>query len=341
MFAVRGPSPPPPSPSHTITIPSNASDPKYPSPWSDTMVDFAKNGHRLHGEEIVMPHYPEYDDNPSVSDNYHRHASSPQDGFVFRLQQLRHNNRECLAEFLGTLVLVLLVNGVSASQVLNVADKSWLTMTVGNGMAVMFGISICGHISGAHMNPAITLTLWLFGRFPRRKVPIYCIAQLLGAFLGSAVLYSIISPAISEFDGGVRQILGEKGSAGIFATYPPIYIGTGTAIASEVIGTALLCLLVHATAHPSNQPFNSIQGCIVAAGVMAILTSLGYTSGFALNPARDIGPRIFTALAGWGPDVFYAFDYYALIPTLAPFLGAILGGLLYLIFIDHEPVSNC
>ncbi|KAI7880568.1 aquaporin-like protein, partial [Lichtheimia hyalospora FSU 10163] len=244
-------------------------------------------------------------------------------------------HRELLAEFMGTMILVLLVNGVSAEQILDVANKSWFTGACGNGMAVLFAISVCGHISGAHLNPAITLIFWLFGAFPRRKVPVYIAVQMVGAFAGAATLYSIIQPAINQYDGGTRVVLGDHATASIFATYPPVYVGIPTSIASEVVGTALLALLVLTTSHPTNQPFTSIQGCIIAMGVTSIITSIGYTSGFSLNPARDIGPRVFTAVAGWGMEVFTALDYYALVPMLAPFLGAIIGGVVYSIFIDH------
>ncbi|KAI7851971.1 aquaporin-like protein, partial [Circinella umbellata] len=256
-------------------------------------------------------------------------------GLVALGRQFRRNNREVLAEFIGTLILVLLINGVSAEQRLSVSNDSWLTVAYGNGMAVLFAISICGHISGAHMNPAITVTLWLFSNFPRNRVLSYIIAQIAGAFCGSALLYTIITPAINQFDGGTRSILGDTGTATIFATYPPLYVGIGTAIASEVVGTSLLALLVMTTGHPQNRPFCSIQGVIVATGVSSILLSIGYTSGFSLNPARDIGPRIFTAVAGWGLEVFIISDYYALVPMFAPFLGSLVGGTVYTIFIDH------
>lgn len=145
----------------------------------------------------------------------------------------------------------------------------------------------------------------------------------------------MIYPALNEFDGGVRQILGEHGTAGVFATYPPLYVGFGAAVASEIIGTAILLLLIMVTGHPNNMPFHNIQGFMIAAGLMVISMGLGYTSGFSLNPARDIGPRLFTAIAGWGSGVFSVHHYYAFIPMFAPILGGLLGGVVYTIFIDH------
>ncbi|KAI7855044.1 aquaporin-like protein [Circinella umbellata] len=261
------------------------------------------------------------------------HGSSP---FIERFRQFRANNREFLAEFIGTLILILLIDGVSAEQTLNsTGPKSWLTSSFGTGLAVLFAISVSGHISGAHINPAVTLTFWAFSGFPTRKVPIYMAAQFLGAFVGAALLYSVIYPALYEFDGGNRQILGDHGTAGIFATYPPLYVGTGAAIASEIIGTAFLLLLIMVTGHPNNMPFHQSQGVMIATGLMIISMSLGYTSGFSLNPARDIGPRVFTAMAGWGTGVFSIRDYYSFIPMFAPYVGGLVGGLVYTIFIDH------
>jgi glycerol uptake facilitator-like aquaporin len=156
----------------------------------------------------------------------------------------------------------------------------------------------------------------------------------LGAFTGAALLYCTIEPAITQFDHGQRQILGDLGTAGIFGTYPPLYVGIGSAVASEVIGTALLLLVIMVSGHPNNIPFKTAQGVMIAAGVMAICLSLGYTSGFSINPARDLGPRLFTAIAGWGFEVFTVHHYYALVPMLAPILGGLIGGFVYTIFID-------
>lgn len=166
----------------------------------------------------------------------------------------------------------------------------------------------------------------------------YISAQLLGAFSGSAVLYTMVMPAIDALDHGQRQVLGPQGTAEIFATYPPLYAGVFTTVASEIIGTALLLLLIMVTGHPNNMPFCTMQGIMIAAGLMAISLGLGYTSGFSLNPARDLGPRVFTAMAGWGLEVFSAANYYAWIPSFAPIVGGMLGGLIYKVCIDpYDP----
>lgn len=132
-------------------------------------------------------------------------------------------------------------------------------------------------------------------------MPGFLAAQFLGAFAGAAILYAVISPAIDEFDHGERQILGPLGTAAIFATYPPLYVQKYSSVLSEIVGTALLLLVIMATGHQNNLPFRNAQGCFIAVGIVSISLSLGYTSGFSLNPARDVGPRLFIALAGKTP----------------------------------------
>ncbi|OAD75415.1 hypothetical protein PHYBLDRAFT_110754, partial [Phycomyces blakesleeanus NRRL 1555(-)] len=244
--------------------------------------------------------------------------------------------REFLAEFIGTFVLVLFINGVSAEQTLGVGGtKSWLVTSFGNGKFISNKTK-----EGAHLNPAVTLTFWTFSHFPTQKVLTYISAQILGAFVGAGVLYGIIQPAINEFDGGVRQILGPQGTAGIFATYPPLYVGIGPAMGSEIVGTMLLLLIIMSSGKKNNMPYQSMQGFVVSAGLFIITLSLTYTSGFSLNPARDIGPRLFTLAAGWGVEVFTASDYYALVPIFGPIVGGLFGGLLYKVFIDHQSIDD-
>ncbi|KAG0171883.1 Aquaporin-3 [Apophysomyces sp. BC1034] len=251
------------------------------------------------------------------------------------LRRSRHKFREPLAEFLGTLVLILLINGIMAYQILIAPNNmSWLTVSLGSGFAVLCAIALSGHVSGAHVNPVITLVFCLYGDFPGHKVPIYWLAQFFGGFCGSAILYVLVLPAIDHFDGGSRTILGKTGTAGIFATYPPPYVGLVSATVSEIVGTGMLVLLILSTGHPNNVPFSYVQGVMVAVGLVTIILAFGYTSGFSLNPARDLGPRLFTAIAGWGIDVFTINDYYVFVPLLAPFVGGIFGGAVYSIFID-------
>ncbi|KAI9481154.1 MAG: aquaporin-like protein [Benjaminiella poitrasii] len=259
--------------------------------------------------------------------------STAQNTFLLHFKQFKKNNREFLAEFIGTLILVLLTCGVAAEEVLLAGThRSWLTTSIGSGLAVLVAVCVAGHVSGAHLNPAITMTFCAFSSFPLRKAPAYITAQFLGAFSGAAVLYALIEPALSQFDGGRRQAFGTLGTANIFSTAAAPDMTTITSsVMSELIGTALLVLIVMVTGHPNNLPFKTAQGMMVAMGVMTLVMALGPTSGFSLNPARDLGPRVFTAVAGWGSDVFVG---YAIVVLVAPMIGGLLGGLVYTLFID-------
>ncbi|CAO3682447.1 unnamed protein product [Rhizopus stolonifer] len=273
--------------------------------------------------------------NSPIDDDLGTSQRSKYHKIVRRSQGFRARNREFLAEYIGTLVLVFLTCGFCAEQTLNIENsKSWLTSSLGSGLSVLIAICIAGHVSGGHLNPAITIAFTVFSGFPIRKAPSYIAAQFLGAFTGAALLYTIVEPAITQFDHGKRQILGELGTASIFGTYPPLYVGTGSAVVSEIMGTALLLMVVMVTGHPNNLPFRTAQGAMIALGITTISLCIGYTSGFSLNPARDFGPRLFTAVAGWGLDVFRVHHYYALVPMFSPILGALLGGFIYTVFID-------
>ncbi|KAF7729227.1 Aquaporin-3 [Apophysomyces ossiformis] len=244
------------------------------------------------------------------------------------LRNFRHKYREPLAEFFATLIVVLLIDGLFLSL------RIWSSQRL-SGLAVLTAICLAGHVSGAHINPAITLVFCWFGDFPGYKVPIYWFAQLVGGFCGAALLYPMILPAINRYDGGIRTVLGPTGTAGVFATYPPPYVSPTIAAFSEFIGTAVLAIVVLGSGNPQNIPFSSFQGVMVGIGLTAIILAFGYTSGFSLNPARDFGPRVFTAIAGWGLDVFTVQNYYMFVPLFVPLVGATFGSVVYSVFIDQ------
>ncbi|CAO3638688.1 unnamed protein product [Cunninghamella blakesleeana] len=247
----------------------------------------------------------------------------------------RSGYREYLAEFIGTCVLCIFLCGVSAEQLLNEdGNKTTLASSIGSGLAVLIAISISGHVSGAHINPAVTITFWVFSGFPTRKVFGFIFSQFLGAFVGASILFGVIYPAINEFDNGTRQIYGSQGTGGIFFTFPAASYSISSVI-SELVGTALLCLIIMSTGHKNNLPFKNAQGCFIAVGIVVISLTFGYTSGLSLNPARDFGPRLFAYLAGWGLDVFKDHDCYFLVPLTIPIIGGLIGGATYTVFIDQ------
>jgi MIP family channel proteins len=236
------------------------------------------------------------------------------------------------AEFLGTFILIMLGTGVVAQVVLSGGTAgNYLSINVAWGIAVTMAIYVAGGISGAHLNPAVTVALAVHRRFAWRKVLPYSIAQLLGAFAASSVAFAVYREALNNFDGGIRQIAGAHGTAGIWATYPQQYLSTFPGgFVDQVAGTALLVLLVFALVDEKNiAPAANVLPIMVGLAVVVIGQAFGFNAGYAINPARDLGPRLFTAIAGWGNDVFRAGNHWWWVPVIAPLIGGVLGGYIY------------
>jgi MIP family channel proteins len=253
-------------------------------------------------------------------------------------------SREAAAEFLGTFILIVFGVGVVAQTVLSAnANGSFLAINIGWGLAVMLGVYVAGGVSGAHLNPAVTLALAILRGFPWAKVAPYIAAQMAGAFVAAAVVYFTYREAFDAFDVGVRQISGSRGTAGIFATYPQAFLSTFGGFVDQVVGTALLMLSIFAVTDTRNTATPSWLIPVIVGGIVtAIGVSFGFNAGYAINPARDLGPRLFTAVGGWGSGVFTAAGGWWWVPVVAPCVGAILGGLAYdrLVFRNHPPASG-
>jgi MIP family channel proteins len=254
---------------------------------------------------------------------------------------LRGTWRESAAELLGTFVLIVFGTASVAQKVLSEGGVgSALSIHLSWGFAVTMGIYVSAGVSGAHLNPAVTLALAAFRGFPWRKVVPYALAQTAGAFAGAAVTYLTYREAFDRFDGGMRQVGGPLATAGIFATYPQPFLSTFPGgFVDQVVGTALLMLGIFAISDRRNAG-PATFGPVLVGGLVAVLgMTFGFNSGYAINPARDLGPRVFTFLAGWGTDVFRVGNHWWWVPIVAPCLGALLGGFLYdlLIARHHLP----
>lgn len=251
--------------------------------------------------------------------------------------------RELLAEFLGTFVLIVFGVGVVAQVVLSKQTAgAYLSINVAWGLAVTMGCYVAAGVTGAHLNPAVTLALAAHRRFPWRKVLPYSIAQLAGAFVASAVVYATYHEALTAFDGGVRQVTGALGTAGIWATYPQPFLSTFPGgVVDQIVGTALLVGVIFAITDSRNSPAPAgLAPVVVGLLVLLIGSTFGFNSGYAINPARDFGPRLFTLVAGWGSDVFRAGHSWWWVPIVAPCIGGVIGGLVYDIFVGHHLSGN-
>ncbi len=253
--------------------------------------------------------------------------------------------RELAAEFFGTFVLVVFGTAVDA-QVLLSHEKNggYLSINLGWGLGVMMGIYVAGGITGAHLNPAVSLALAVQKKFAWGKVIPYWIVQVAGGFAGAAVTYLVYVEAISAFDLGVRTTPGfgsPTATAGIFATYPSTHLSTMPGgLIDQVVGTALLVACIFGITDKKNlgAPPNLAPICIGALVVLIGMT-FGFNCGYAINPARDLGPRLFTFFAGWGRNVFLSSNYWWWVPIVGPLAGGVLGAFAYDFFIrpDQAP----
>uniref|UniRef100_A0A8C5G1A6 Aquaporin-3-like n=1 Tax=Gouania willdenowi TaxID=441366 RepID=A0A8C5G1A6_GOUWI len=249
--------------------------------------------------------------------------------------------RECLAECVGVYLLILFGCG-SVAQVTTTLDEKgqYLSINLGFALGVTFGVFVSHGVSGAHLNPAVSLSLCVLGRHPWIKLPFYVFSQTIGSFLAAATVYLQYYDAIQAYSGGHLTVTGPNATAGIFATYPSDYLSLWGGITDQVIGTAalLLCVLALGDRRNTSLP-DGLQPVMVGAAVLVIGISMGSNSGYALNPARDFGPRLFTYIAGWGADVFTAGGGWWWVPIVAPCVGALLGTLVYELMIEvHHPV---
>jgi glycerol uptake facilitator protein len=226
-----------------------------------------------------------------------------------------------LAEFLGTALLILLGDGVVAGVILKDTkneNAGWMVITIGWTLAVTFGIYAVGRISGAHLNPAVTLALAVTGQFPWTDVAPYLLAQLLGAMLGATLVWLQYLPHWARTADPATKLA-------VFCTAPAIRHTTGNII-SEFMGTFVL--LFGLSALGASRFAEGLNPLAIGGLVLAIGLSMGGTTGYAINPARDLGPRIAHALLpipGKGSS-----DWpYAWIPVVAPILGGICGALTY------------
>ena len=233
-----------------------------------------------------------------------------------------------LAELLGTAILVILGDGVVANVVLQRTkghDSGWIVITTGWALAVTLAVYSVGSISGAHLNPAVTLGLATIGTFPWSDVPGYIVAQVAGGFLGAIVVWLAYLPHWAATTDGPAKLA-------VFCTAPAIRNPRANVI-TEIIGTFMLVLAILAVLSPANLTQGSdwsrgLGPLLVGAIVWSIGISLGGPTGYAINPARDLGPRIAHAVlplpskgdSDWG---------YAWVPIAGPIIGGVLGALTY------------
>jgi len=237
-----------------------------------------------------------------------------------------------LAEILGTALLILIGGGVVANDILKKTlghGGGWMTITTAWGLGVFIGVVVAGPYSGAHLNPAVTIGLAVAGSFPWSEVPSYILAEFIGAMVGASLVYAVYKDHFDATDDPTLK-------RAVFCTSPAIP-NTFRNILSEIIGTfvLLICVFYFSSAEIDDGSgvkigLGSIGAIPVAFVVWGIGLSLGGTTGYAINPARDLGPRIVHSLlpikgkidSNWG---------YSWIPVVGPIIGSVLAALLYML----------
>jgi len=260
--------------------------------------------------------------------------------------RIRHYCREPFAEFLGVFILIMFGDGVVAQVVLSSEAKGdYQSISWGWGLGVMLGVYTAG-ISGAHLNPAVTFANCVYRKFPWRKFPIYMLAQILGAMTASAVVYANYKSAIDVFEGGpnIRTVPGysKTATAGIFCTYPASFMTKTGQFFSEFIASSLLMFLIYALKDDGNLGAGNLTPLGLFFVIFGIGACFGWETGYAINLARDFGPRLVSYMIGYGPNVWKAGGYYFWVPMVAPFCGCTFGGWLYdmFLFTGESPINT-
>jgi glycerol uptake facilitator protein len=268
---------------------------------------------------------------------------------------------ELLSEFLGVFIIIAFGDGVVAMAVAALpgsgrtagptvifqAAGDWLLITWGWAMAVAFAVWVAGGVSGAHLNPAVTLAFAVRRRFSWSKVAPYWAAQIVGAFVGAALVFLVYHNAIDAFNLAAKTPK-SGGNAlatySIFATFPAKYYAGSLVgpLIDQIVGTAFLLIFVAAVIDVRNSAVQSnLAPLAIGLAVAAIGMSYGANAGYAINPARDFGPRLFAFFAGWGKTALpgsysapgFAFSDYFWIPIIGPLIGGTVGLVIYDLFI--------
>ncbi|XP_066511744.1 aquaporin-9-like [Hoplias malabaricus] len=248
--------------------------------------------------------------------------------------------KEFLAEILGTFVLILFGCGSVAQAVLSRgALGEPLTIHIGFTTGVMLAVYMAGGVSGAHVNPAVSLAMVVLGKLSLKKFPVYVAAQFIGAFAGSCAVFGLYYDALMDYTNGALVVTGENATANIFASYPSKHLSVLNGLIDQVVGTGALVLCILAIVDKKNMGApKGMEPLIIGLTILAIGVSMGLNCGYPINPARDLSPRLFTAVAGWGMDVFRAGGCWWWIPVVGPMVGAVVGAVTYFLLIElHHP----
>lgn len=262
------------------------------------------------------------------------------------MSAIKHIPAWVIGEFMGTFILVFFGCGSVCTAVTTGVLVGVFQVAIVWGLGIATAIYLTASLSGAHLNPAVTISLAVWGDFPKRRVGGYILTQMAGAFVAAAMLYVIFGGAITEFEAKNQIVRGQPGSeasAMVFGEfYPnpqgrplaeanPELMSQGRAFVAEVVGTALLLLVIFCTTDEKNGNRPQIlTAATIGLTITMLISLLAPLTMACFNPARDLGPRLFSSLAGWGSVPFTANGMgWLTVYLIAPVVGGLIGGGIY------------
>ena len=244
---------------------------------------------------------------------------------------MRKLTGELISEAVAMFIIIAFGDSVAAMYILydpSPYQNAYWGVCISWGMAVTLAIYATGSVSGTHANPAVTLALAIFRDFEWKKVVPYWLAQVVGGLAGAAIVYVLFGPVIDHFNAVQHLTREAGGAAGVFFTHPGLAITPMHALLDQIILTALLLFGIFAITEQYNEmaPMANSGAVMIGLLVAIIGSSMGYLEAWALNPARDFGPRLFAYLAGWNTAAFPSPGNYWWVPIVGPLIGGVLGG---------------
>uniref|UniRef100_A0A915BDJ8 Aquaporin n=1 Tax=Parascaris univalens TaxID=6257 RepID=A0A915BDJ8_PARUN len=247
----------------------------------------------------------------------------------------------CLSELYATCLLLFIGIGIVCQ--FDLSHKSlntWIQINIGWGFAITFCVYTISKTSGGHLNPAISLMFYTFGKLPLLHVLYYSIAQTVGAFVGTALAYSVYYDQIWHALGAARIAVGPNATATLFTSMPPEHVSNVIAFYDQFVGTGFLALFVAVIVDKRNEIPVGIHPLLVGFVIAMIGMAFGMNVGYPINPARDFAPRVFAALIGYGTEMFTYHNYYFWIPVVAPFFGTVFAAWSYYLFVGFHIVDR-
>jgi glycerol uptake facilitator protein len=243
-----------------------------------------------------------------------------------------------ISEAMAMFIIIAFGDSVAAMYTLynpSPYQQAYWGVCIAWGLAVTLAIYSTASVSGCHGNPAVTLALAVYRKFSWRKVLPYWLAQVAGALLGAALVYLLFSPVIDQFNATNHQARSSGGAAGVFFTHPGMAISVTHAFVDEIVLTAFLIFGIFAITEKFNEMAPGANAGALMIGLLVALigASMGYLEAWAINPARDFGPRLFCYLTGWGSSALPSPGSYWWVPIAGPLIGCLVGGGAYQLLI--------